>query len=221
MDIRTYEYLHAVPLFQGLNGVDLHRILDRPHVSFSLLSKGETIGTQGERCEALTILLRGEIEVKTTSPDGLYYVRQRIIAKPTAPLVLEPEACYGLRRTWRSTYTCTNECHLLTIGKSDLTFIINAMEVARINYINTLATIAQKRTEAMWTDPCITLKGRVLQFLRQHTSPNATDVEFWIKKTDLAILIGGCTRALISKVLRQLQDEGQLTLGRNAIRLTT
>ncbi len=214
MDSRMYETLNSIPLFQGMNGGDLNRVCDNVHLQVECLEQGDVLARQGDLCRRLTVLTGGELTKETASPDGLYRLRERV----KATTVLEADILYGIQRNWGSTYKAVGDCRLILIDKHEVSRMISSMEVFRLNYLNTLCTLASRRRQKTWTKPAPTLRERFARFVKAQAEQTTGPVEMSIRMSDLASHIGG-TRSLISVMLHSFADDGLLTLSRNTIRI--
>ncbi len=212
MDISMYDTLNAIPLFQGLNGIDLNRIFDRVQLTIECLNRGDTLFRQGELCRQMAILLDGTLQAETVSPDGTYTIREQVERVTT----LECDILYGIQREWSSTYTANDECRLMLIPKDDVSRMLGALEVFRLNYINAVCTLAARRRRQAWKDPSPTLRERLVQFILSHTQCHKGPLQMAIRMQDLGAHLG-TTRSLVSATLRRMQDEGMLTLSRRHI----
>ncbi len=212
MDIRMYDTLHSIPLFQGMNGIDLNRIFDNVQLTIECLEQGEVYVHQGEPCQQLTFLLNGTFRVDTLSPDESYTFTEQL----TGTALLEGDILYGIQRQWSSTYTAIDTCRLMLIPKDDVSRMLATMEIFRINYLNTLCTLAARRRRNAWPSPSPTLRMRFVRFVTTHALQPKGPKQLTIRMADLGNHLGG-TRALVSTMLHEMQDEGLLTISRGHI----
>lgn len=214
MDIRMYDTLNSIPLFQGVSGQDLNRIFDRAHLRIECLEAGEVFVHQGEPCRDMVLLLSGTFETDTLSPDGTYTFSEHI----AGPALLEGDILYGIQRTWSSTYTAKDTCRLMLLSKSDVSQLMVSFEVFRLNYLNALCTLASRRRQQAWRPPAPTLRERLVQFIAAHALRPTGPKRLRIRMNDLGKYVGG-TRTLISSVLHTMQNDGVLTSTRGHIEI--
>ena len=213
MDIRMYDTMTSIPLFLGMNAQDLHTVIEKSHMNIQLLEPGETLASQGERCNLLTILLKGVLTVETTMADGALMVEETL---PGAA-VLEPDSLYGIGRHWQSTYRAKTECHVMEISKDSVSRLIAGFEIFRINFLNLLSTLAARRHQQTWTMPGMSNKRRLVYFLLTHTLYNVGGRKVYhTRMEDLGHYLG-VTRSLVGKMLAELQTDGLLAYDRNLI----
>ena len=212
MDIRMYDTLHSIPLFQGMSAIDLNRIFDKVQLDIECLEQGEVFVHQGEACRQMVFLLNGTFLVETMSNDQTYTFSEQL----SGPALLEGDILYGIQRNWTSTYTALDTCRLMLIPKIHVNQMLASMEIFRLNYLNTLCTIAARRRQKAWLPPAPTLRERFVHFVASHALQPKGEKCLTIRMSDLGSHLGA-TRALISSMLRKMQDEGLLSLTRQHI----
>lgn len=212
MDIRMYDTLNSIPLFQGVSGQDLNRIFDRVHLRIECLEAGEIFVRQDEPNQDMVFLLNGTFSTDTLSPEGTYTFSEEI----PGPALLEGDILYGIQRKWSSTYTAKDTCRLLLLSKTDVSQLMVSFEVFRLNYLNTLCTLAARRRQQAWRPAAPTLRERFVQFVTAHALRPSGPKRITIRMHDLGKHLGG-TRALISNVLHAMQQDGLLNSKRGHI----
>ncbi len=203
MDVRMYNTLNSIPLFQGLNGIDLNQLFYKVEFEIELLRPKEKLCSQGNLCKQMTILLGGTLNAETISPDGIYSVTEQV----ESVALLEADILYGMQREWSSTYTAKNECRLMLIPKNAVNKMMDKLEVFRLNYLNAVCTLAAKRRQKEWKAPAPTLRERLVQFILSHTLRTKGPLQIKIMTKDLCPYMG-FSRPIITNVLRQMQEEG-------------
>ncbi len=207
-----YETLHSIPLFQGLNGIDLNMIFDKVQWQIECLEKDDTFVQQGDKCNHLVFLLSGTLQAQTVAPDESYTFTEQV----EGPAMLEGDILYGIQRCWSGTYTSVDVSRLMLIPKSDVIRMLASLEVFRINYLNAICTLSSKRRRQVWKEPAPTLRQRLVQFITSHTLQTMGPVKMGIRLSDLGDHLGA-TRSLVSPVLHRMQREGILVMGRGKI----
>lgn len=217
MDARTYHTLTAQPLLTGVSASDLARLLDHARLDIDVLVPGQRWIAQGEVATHLTFLLDGEISIETQSPDGTYSLREQL----HGPATLEPEILFGMQRTWGSTLTATTECHLMGIPKYEVGRMLASIEVFRLNYLNQLCTLAQRRRDAHWetTDGNGSLRQRFVRWVQRMSLVTDGEKQLRIKAVDLGRILGA-SRAVVCEMLDGMEAEGLLHHGRGYIDLS-
>ncbi|MCD8266173.1 MAG: Crp/Fnr family transcriptional regulator [Prevotellaceae bacterium] len=212
MDSRMYETLNAIPLFQGMNGIELNHILETCPLRIECLEKGDTLSRQGELARNLTVLLSGRLRASVSTADDCLVITEEV----PCPSLIECDVLYGIQREWGATYTAKEDCTLLLIPKEDVNRMMGTMEIFRLNYLNAVCTLSARRRRRAWTEPAPTLRERIALFVKTRTLGQTGPVEVRIRMRDLGSHLGA-TRSLVSMVLHKMQDDGVLRLERGRI----
>lgn len=207
-----FDTLLQLPLFQGLCLQDFTDILNKVKLHFIKYKVGETIIENGDLCEQLCFLLKGEISIITTSPKGSYTVIERV----EAPYLIEPQNLFGMNRKYVSSYVAHTESHTVSINKQFLLSDLFKYEIFRLNYMNIVSNRAQNLYSLLWNEPVLQLRGKMIRFFLIHCEKPQGKKIFKIKMEELARNLG-YTRLNTSKILNQLQNEGLIELHRKEI----
>ena len=146
-DLSTrYALFTRLPLLQGISSRELlgweeTLRLDADELPASNLP----LIRQGDPCSSLLYLVEGELLREHVSADGIYTTRSLL----KAPAVIEIDRLFGLTPTYESTYRAKTDVKMLSIRKSLLGTHLMKSEVFRLNLLNSLTAIAQKRAAAL------------------------------------------------------------------------
>lgn len=207
---KRYALFTRLPLLQGIGSRELlgweeSLRLDPDELPASHLP----IIRQGDTCSSLLFLTKGELLREHLSPDGTFATRSRL----KAPAVIEVDRLFGLTPVYEYTYQAKTDVALLNIPKTMLGSHLMKSEVFRLNMLNMLSAIAQKRADAMRPGRLDNAEER-LRHLIQTLFPGCEgEVELIIHMTELARYIGE-TRLTTSRLLNRWDEEGLIRLGR-------
>lgn len=207
-----YDTLLQLPLFQGLCPNDFTRILGKIKLHFSKHKAGEKIITEGESCNKLVFLLKGELMSESTDR----YEQFSFYEYFQPPFVVEPYSLFGMHTQYVSSYIAQTEVHLVTIDKSFVLTDLNKYDIFRLNYLNIISNRSQTLYNRIWDTKVEDTASRIINFILYHTEKPSGEKLFKIKMDDFAHLLGE-TRLTISKALNELQDKGLLSLKRKEI----
>ena len=208
--INDYALLTRLPLLQGISSSDLlhwEEVL-RLDVDELPASKLPLI-RQGDNCSQLLFLVDGELQREHHSADGIYATRSCL----KAPAVIEVDRLFGLTPTYEHTYWAKTDVRMLGIRKSLIGSHLMKSEVFRINLLNMLSAIAQKRAAAFLPCQLDNAEERLRHFLARLFPDTEGEVELLIKMKDLAHYIGE-RRITVSQILNRWHDEESIRLGR-------
>ena len=160
-------------------------------------------------CSKLICLIEGQLLREHRSPDGHFSTRSDL----RAPAVIEVDRLFGLNPTYENTYWAKTEAKMLGIRKSLINSHLMKSEVFRLNLLNTLSAIAQKRAAALRPRQLGSVEERLKHFIQTLFPDCEGEVEISIKMKDLARFTGD-SRLIVSRLLNRLDEAGSIRLGR-------
>lgn len=213
-ELSIYNKLVCLPLFQGLGSSEMSWIIEKIKFNFCKFNPGQYLIHQDTPCSDLVFVLDGEIEIETSSPDGVFSIHEPV----SAPLVLQPEVLFGPRTYYTHSYIAASEVGALSISKSQFWESLLQYEVFRINFINTLSAEAQLAQRTLWMPQCSLVSHQIIRFILQHCCRPFGPKRIKIKMESLAHQL--CeTRANVSRALNELKDKNLLYLKRSSIEI--
>ena len=210
-DLSTrYALLTRLPLFQGISSRELLGWEDAMRLDLDEFPASNLpLIRQGDDCSQLIYLAEGELYREHRSSEGLYATRSVI----KEPAVIEIDRLFGLSPTYEYTYRAKTEVKMLGIRKSLIGSHLMKSEVFRLNLLNTLSAIAQKRAQALLPVRLDSAEERLKHFIQTLFPDQEGEVEVNIKMKNLARYIGD-SRLITSQILNRWDDEGSIRLGR-------
>lgn len=209
-----FDTLLQLPLFQGMTLDDLTMIVEKTKMHFEKRKQGELIEQAGTTCDHFTFILKGDVEVTTVSPDGLFAFTEYV----SSPYLIEPQSLFGLYTTFVSTVKAVGEVATVRIDKPTIARVLFNYEIFRLNYQNIISGRAQSMHRRLWVTPVGNLRERMTQFFLVHMERVQGKKVVKVKMENLAQILNE-TRLNVSKVLNQMQDEGLLSLHRGEIEI--
>jgi CRP-like cAMP-binding protein len=208
--INDYALLTRLPLLQGIGSTELLHLEDVLRLDIDELPDSKLpIIRQGDTCTQLLWLVEGELTREHQSAHGIYVTRSAL----QAPAVIELDRLFGLHTTYEYTYRAKTDVKMLNIRKSLISSHLMKSEVFRLNLLNSLSAIAQKRAAALLPCSFVTTEERLRHFLASLFLDYEGEVEINIHMEDLARYIGE-TRLHVSLNLNRWHKKGMLRLGR-------
>lgn len=223
--MQLYDKLLGLPLFMGMSSSDLQNVVAHTKIGFLKHNRNQTIVAEGMPCKNLLFLLDGEVELTKSfcspvhgnaSHDSAIADSFSVTEYISAPALIEPECLFGISQRYTATYRTLTQCHFITIGKDALTSLLSQYVVFRLNYLNMLSTIAQRRRMELCRIPSPDAEGRVVAFLRSHCQIMTGKKVFHIKMQQLADTIND-NRFDVSVVLNRLDAQSAIILQRGII----
>ena len=210
--MRIYDHLLQFSLFQGLSRSELLQMAGNTKFGFLKMTAGKTIVSDGDLCTQLYFLIGGSLMLTTSSDDHGYSVTERL----SAPWLLQPEALFGLSPRYSCTATVMGEAHFITLSKDEVLRLTDDFLIIRLNYLNLMATLAQRRNRQAWHRSPTDLRQRIARFLTDHCTYPAGHKTVSILMERLAQEVND-NRLHVSQALNAMQADGLLTLHRGRI----
>lgn len=210
--MRIYDHLLQFSLFQGLSRSELLQMAGNTKFGFLKLAAGKTIVSDGDLCTQLYFLISGSLTLTTSSDDHGYSVIERL----SAPWLLQPEALFGLSPRYSCSATAATEAHFITLSKDEVLRLTDDFLIIRLNYLNLMATLAQRRNRQAWHRSPSDLRQRIARFLTDHCTYPAGHKSVNILMERLAHEVND-NRLHVSQALNAMQTDGLLTLHRGRI----
>ena len=209
-ELNGYSLFTRLPLLQGISSRELLGWEETLRLDIDEFPASQLpLIRQGDNCSQLLYLVEGELQREYQSEDGLYATRSLL----KAPAVIEVDRLFGLTPTYEYTYLAKTEVRMLGIRKSLIGSHLMKSEVYRINLLNTLSAIAQKRATALRPTQLKSAEKRLRHFIGTLFRDCEGEVELIIHMTELARYIDE-RRITVSKLLNQWAKDGSIRLGR-------
>lgn len=232
INLQLYDHLLQFPLFQGLSRTELQQMAGNTKFGFMKAEAGKTVVRDGEVCTALFFLINGRLTLTTRSDDGGYAVTEQL----SAPWLLQPEALFGLtpRYTCTATVSATVSAtvpdavpagfpsvpgltaHFITLSKDEVLRLTDDFLIIRLNLLNMLSTLSQRRNRQTWHRTPQPLRDRIARFITDHCVYPAGPKDISILMERLAHELND-SRLDVSRALNAMQAEGLLRLHRGRI----
>ena len=210
-DLSTrYALLTRLPLLQGISSTDLLGWEDALRLDLDVFPASNLpLIRQGEPCSQLIFLVEGELQREHHSADNRFTTRSYL----RGPAIIEVDRLFGLKPTYESTYRIQTEVKMLSIRKSLVGSHLMKSEVFRLNLLNTLSAIAQKKAATLLPVQLNNVEERLRHFVGTLFQDCEGEVELFIMMNDIARYIGD-SRLIVSKLLNRLHEERSIRLGR-------
>ena len=211
-ELRLYDHLLQFALFQGMSQGELLQLAGNTRLGFQKASAGHRIVRDGDPCRLLYFLIKGQVTVETSSDDYSYRLTEWL----SAPWLVQPEALFGMTTRHTQTVVAQTEAHFITIDKDEMLRLLDDFLIIRLNMLNIMATLAQRRTRLSWHRSPQQLQGRIARFITDHCTYPAGPKVIAIRMERLAHEMND-SRLDVSRALNAMQSDGLLRLHRGRI----
>ena len=211
---QLYDHLLQFQLFQGLSRTELLQLAGNTKFGFMKQPAARLVAKADEACTQLLFLVSGRLSLLSQSADGGYTVEEQL----SAPWLLQPEALFGASPRYTHTVRTLQESHFITLSKEEVLRLADDFLTVRLNLLNLLTTLAQRRALMPWRRTPQSLRERVVRFIVDHCVYPAGHKELRILMRRLADELG-CKRLDVSKTLNELQADALIQLHRGRIEI--
>ncbi len=157
--VSMYETLMSLPLFNGVSAEKLSLSLEKIPLEFSRIAKGDALAHEGDACEALQFLLKGEAIVRRRLFSGSLIMEQRV----GAGSVFMPENLFGLYTDYNADIVAYTAASVMSISKHKYLEMLGMDRVYQVNLLNYLSYKCQVRS--MHLANC--LSDRLMDFCKR------------------------------------------------------
>lgn len=208
-----FEKLQELPLLIGLSINELMAILENVKFEFNKYPEGTTVVNQGDRCDKIVYVLKGELCVDRRGDDMLFteYIND-------SPFLLEPENLWGMKQKYTHTYSFHTEGNTCSIDKKQLNYLISNYEIVKTNLLSMVCNKLQTANQALLLPISSDLEERVIRYFRNNMLTKTGRKSIRIKMNALADAVDG-TRLNISRILNEWQEKKLATLSRGMIEI--
>ncbi len=214
MEISIYDTLLGLPLFQGMSKSDFTSLLQKVQLDFGRYEDGDTVIASHEICHRFAFLIGGTLESSRTDENGSFEFRETL----KAPCLIEPYSMFGRDNQYRRSYRTAGKASMLFIDKQYVYTEIGKYNICRMNMLNMLSGTIQKLDRNIWSITEMTLRDRIICFIRNLADHHKGEKKLLITMNSLARLMDA-TRINVSRVLNALQKEGLVELSRGGINI--
>lgn len=206
-----YLRVTALPLLQGISAENILHMQERGALRIVSMEPEEgDIIQRGQHCRTLTMLMEGTMTCTTHGEDWT------LVEDIHAPAIIEEEALWSLSQTYNHTYCPTSEGHLLVIDRWHVMQTMLHNDVFRINLLTRMSTRLERNYHNGQLAPPESIAQKIERFVQGISCTTTWPKRLHIKMTTLAGIVGE-TRLQVSKALRQMEAEGQISLTREQI----
>lgn len=206
--------IEGIPPFLGLSREELMVITKTAGFTLRHHKKGNDIAVAGKECNAIVIVTSGWLETDTYSDNRAYHIVETI----QAPLVIEPDKLFGMKKRYHSTFRALTTCESITISKEDMMQLFADFLIVRLNMLNMICMKSQMTERLPWQVRTTDTKEMIKLFVKQRCRYPAGRKTLHIKMTQLGTELNK-SRMDVSNALNALADAEKIILKRGIIEI--
>jgi CRP-like cAMP-binding protein len=199
--------LRTTPYFTGLRDADIAAVSGRVFVRTA--ERGEILSFEGERSEAVYIVVSGVVKTYKTSADGKEQIFR--IVRPGSTFNDAPVLSDSFNLV---TVEAMSPVELYGVKQADMSALIAEYPVIARNAITVLSRRVQDLVTLVEDFSFLHVTGRVAKMLLTYLRPDAEHPR--LTQQEMAALIG-TAREMVGRSLKNLEEEGIIRMERNRI----
>lgn len=211
-----YEILVSLPLLRGVNADRLHQVVASTKFHFLKYLQGETVVEAGDPCTHIKFLINGSVRSTVVNSSGRFKVSQTV----SAPEVIAPDNLFGRHNRYPSHIVAMNDVGIMQIEKNEYVSLLMSDQIILFNYVNIIATNAQKGVDGILALSTGSLEERIAFWILTLTRPSGTDIVLSCRQRDLYSMFG-VPRSLFFATLDSLKNRGLIDYTSDEIRVTS
>lgn len=211
-----YDILRSLPLLRGVSAQRLEQIVASTKFHFLKYLPGETVVEAGDPCSHIKFIIKGSVRATLVNSTGRFKVLQTL----EAPDVISPDNLFGRYNRYPSTVVAQSECGIMQIEKGEYVKLLMSDEIILFNYVNILATSAQKGVDGILALTSGSLEERIAFWILTLSRTSGLDIVVSCRQRDLYAMFG-VPRSLFIATLESLKERGLIDYTGEEIRVVS
>ena len=204
VDKEIITLLEGCPLFTGLQGEEIERLLSISAARIRQFYSNELVAQAGEQVFFLNIVVSGSVKGEMTDASGKVIKIEDIL--PPRPLA--PAFLFGPQNRYPVQITANEKATLLSVPRDDFLKMMQAHERVLRNFINILSGRAQFLSTKLRFLSFSTLREKISRYLLDLTRDQGSDhLLIPLSQYQLSELFG-VARPSVGRILGELNQEG-------------
>ncbi len=209
-----YDILMRLPLLRGVNSECLHNVVASTKFHFLKYLPGETVVAEGDQCTHIKFIIRGSVRSTLANSNGRFRVSQTI----EAPDVIAPDNLFGRHTSYPANVVALSEAAIMQIEKSEYVKLLTCDPIILFNYVNIVASNAQRGVEGILALSTGSLEERIAYWILTLSSQSGKDIVLSCRQRDLYSLFS-VPRSSFFATLDSLRDRGLIEYTPNEIKV--
>ena len=212
--INMYENLMSLPLFKGISYKRVSEMVGNTRLAFLKFLPGENIFAAGTKCDCLKFVFSGSVRLSMSSSNERVSIEQTL----TAPAIIQPDYLFGRNTIYQVSASAVDTVSIIELDKAALISLLREDEIILFNYLNILATDAQKTTDGMMAVISGSIEERIAFWIISMTQMGSEDIVLRARARDLYTVFGVARSSFIA-ALDSMAAEGIIEYTPNEIRV--
>ena len=212
--INMYESLMTLPLFKGISYKRVSEMVGSTRLSFLKYLPGETIFQARTKSDHIKFVFSGKVRLTMTSGNDRVSIEQTL----TAPAIIQPDYLFGRSTQYPVSAKAIDTVSIIEMDKPSLLTLLREDEVILFNFLNILATDAQKTTDGMMAVISGSIEERIAFWIISMTQMGSEGIVLRARARDLYTVFGVARSSFIA-ALDHMVSEGIIEYTSTEIRV--
>jgi len=204
--------LNESPLFNGLEFIEIDRLVQNTLHQVKQFSNKEVIAFSGERVEKAILLLEDKLQGEMLDFSG----NSLKIEEIEPPQMVAAAFLYGPQSVFPVNLSSLSDGRLLMIAKKDFTQMLSKDPRVLNNYLNIVSAKAQFLTQKITFLSFRTIKEKIAFFLLQRLKNDSSLVKINQSQTELSGLMG-VARPSLARKISEMESAGIIKWERSQV----
>lgn len=206
--------MEQCPVFRGIPGEEIQRIIEPLHFQIKGYNKNEVIAIAGEQVNSLNIVLTGSVRGEMIDYSG----KTVKIEDVEAPKPLASAFLFGMENFFPVTVTANEDVQILSIPVPVFLDILQKNKQVLRNYLNSISSRSQFLSQKLHFFNFKTIRGKLAHYLLQRAGQNLHSFELNSTQQQLADLFA-VTRPSLARVMAEMQQEKLIKIEKKTVTL--
>lgn len=209
------EKLMKNEFFKDISEEELRRIAKNIRYYFKSYKKDEVVAFEGEECNALGLVMEGNIEIQRMYSSGKYIVLKRL----SSGEAFGEAIVFSNKNEYPATIIALSDCNIAYIKREDIIQLCLMEEVILKNFVALLSNKIFILNKNLKNSSFKTIRQKVVNFiLEQSKIQKSLHIKLKITKEEIASLMG-IPRPSLSRELVKMRDEELIQFDRHSIQI--
>lgn len=212
---QKHNSLKQCVLCRGLTDEDIESLFSVIGADYRRYDKDQLIASEGDSCEALSILLSGEVEIQNIFPSGRVFT----LTKLSAGEIFGEAILFSNTHVYPISVIATSTTWVLRLTKEDLikAFLLN--DKLMLNYMSLLSNKLIHLNRRLKMLSLESIRQKICTYLlNEYKKQNSLYLNDTLQKKKMAELMG-IQRPSLSREFIKMREEGLIDFDRDVIRI--
>ncbi|MDD2798663.1 MAG: Crp/Fnr family transcriptional regulator [Bacteroidales bacterium] len=200
------------PMFRGISLSDVATLFENGHYQIKHYQTNDVVGMQGEPCNHLMIVLKGEVQAQMIEHTGKLIV----MAEISAPHAYAAAFIYAEQNEFPVTVVAQKESEILFVRKEIFIEMLQKNRVLLQNFLTFISNRSKFLTDKIHFLTFRTIKSKIADFLLKRRIGDNLVVMLDETQQELADMFG-VARPSLARTMKEMEVEGLITSERKKI----